>query len=299
MLSFQFPTAALVFAMLKGLTISAGTSECRVRGNCVSDRSESFYNQLQDELAGLDNLNKIHIERPDPAYYHSFEVITAPTSPGVCPYAYVFPQHMSAPNSEGIEHDVKFSIQMLGNATVGLSSVCEKDCFPAKTCSGHRSGPKSVVTLGVFAVLGLLCVTRPLKFSTYLVVVILAVVMMSSSSFFANSSQSTNVVPDGGCACTPPYTYEEIGNQGKQKQPFQFVLYHSPNVNVNVIENSECVPFLLINSTCKTNCVHSILETRMRVRRVFRRTIQPTTCLQWLLGHRLQWWCLSVQNYMQ
>ena len=159
---------------------------------------------------------------------------------------------MSGSNFKGTDYNVKFSIQMLGNATVGVSSVCEKICYPADICSGHRSGPKSVLTLGAFAVLGLLCMTRPLKISTCLLVVILAVVMMSSSSFFVNSSQSTNVEPDGGCGCTLPYVPHPSSSfeiqEGIVKPPVQLVFYHSPNVTVNVIENSECVPFCLINT---------------------------------------------------
>ena len=242
MRSSLLPAVALACAVLQGLIVSASGSTCSVY-DCVKDRSAKFYDQLQDELAGLDSLHKIHIERPDPAYYHAFEVEALPTEGLNCPYAYIYPRRLHRRPSES-ESVVTFSLQMLGNATVGVSSVCKNRCIGQhgqKLCSGQGRVRQSGLALGVFTVLGLLCMARPIKFSTCLLVVTLAVVM-SSPYLFANSANSTNVVPDDGCDCAPPYSYESYVEYGNT--PVQLVLFHRPEVDVHVTENSECVSCL-------------------------------------------------------
>ena len=171
---------------------------------------------------------------------------------GKCPYAYIYPRSLVSHQSR-----VMFSLQMLGNATVGVSSRCknwrrpsgpkggQKECKDGQTTCVSGQGPvrQSGLALGVFTVLGLLCMARPIKFSTCLLVVTLAVVM-SSPYLFTNSASSTNVVPDDGCLCAPPYTYTKYVQDEYRNMPVQLVLFHRPEVNVIVTENSECVSCL-------------------------------------------------------
>ena len=218
----------------------------------VKRRREKFYKQLDGELVGLNTVKKIHVEL-DPTYYKHVEVIAAPELSGGCPFAYVFPNNVGESPGDLVTFGLQMINQSATDATVSISSVCEKNkhCFESYwgtsrlICAGGRAAPSnSMVALGVFAVLGLLSIARPLHFSTCLLAVTLAVVVLSTpSSFFANSTDATNVVPDGGCNCETPYTPRQWG-ANSAIEPVQLVLLHSPNVTVKVTKNSECVPFL-------------------------------------------------------
>ena len=251
-------------ALLQDTPVSAGTSRCYVLDNCMDmkRRRKTFYERLDGELVGLDTVNKIHVEL-DPVYYKNFKVITVPDTSGGCPFAYVFPKSMGEKPGDLVTFSLQMINQNATDATVSISSVCAKNkkcvsyaqpSWPSffsavgserVTCAGGRSGPSnSIFALGVFAVLGLLSIARPLRFSTCLLVVALAVVVLSTpSSFFANSTDATNVVPDDGCDCETPYNPRETTYRPKE-QPVQLVLFHRPDVTVKSTKHSECVSFL-------------------------------------------------------